>query len=72
MLESASKNKTLKDGLSAPLLIATMIFEWMLSTSNGSTLSAVETGEPLHVVVIGATAVYEEVRVRVVFILWRS
>lgn len=31
-----------------------------------------ETGEPLHIVVVGATAGYEEVRVRVRFLVVQS
>eukprot|EP00903_Cladosiphon_okamuranus_P010655 g10074.t2 len=67
-LESALKSKTLKDGLSGPLMIAHMTIQWMvynpaLTMLNSlvlSSLVAMETGEPLHIVVVGATAVYEE------------
>lgn len=69
MLERALNSKTLKDGLSGPLTIASLIIQWVFSNSPHNevhlALEALETGEPLHIVVVGATAVYEEVRVRV-------
>lgn len=79
MLESALESKTLKDGLSGPLTIAHMIVNWM-SYNRGvaiamlTALDALDTGGALHIVVVGATAVYEEVwvRIRVLSDCWRS
>eukprot|EP00752_Nemacystus_decipiens_P002789 g2605.t1 len=64
LVESASKSKTLKDGLSGPLTIANLIIQWMIKSPQEKARrrapDPLETDEPLHIVVIGATAVYEE------------
>lgn len=52
------------DGLSAPVSIAGVILQCMLKKNQGSayeTERALNTGKPLHIVLIGATAVNEEV-----------
>ena len=58
-------SKTLKDGLSGPLSIVTMILRRQIfkaqTQRDNSMLDELESGKPLHVVVIGATAGYEEV-----------
>ena len=68
LLESARRSKTLKDGLSGPLSIASLITKWTCGGYRGGSLrqalESLENGEPLHIVVVGASAVYEEVRVR--------
>ncbi len=60
----ARKSKTVIDGLSGPLAIAHMILRWAAIKTNAETgtvgLQTMETDKPLHVVVIGATAAYEE------------
>lgn len=71
-MRSALNNKTLKDGLSGPLSIASMILNWMVYNSKlvaTVSLDALETEEPLHIVVVGATAVYEEVRISILSVL---
>lgn len=70
VLPLARTSKTLKDGLSGPLSIATMVMRWVFLTSgpNSGTIREVaalemlESGKPLHIVVVGATAANEEVR----------
>ncbi|CAM9158511.1 unnamed protein product [Ectocarpus sp. 6 AP-2014] len=63
LTKSAMTSKTLKDGLSAPLVIAFMVLVWIhaeAKAKGSSRMDAAENGNPLHIVVIGATAVNEE------------
>lgn len=59
-----AKSKTLRDGLSGPLSIVIMILQMTVRKAGGGKVNydGLETGEPLHIVVVGATAVNEEVR----------
>ncbi|CAM9465912.1 unnamed protein product [Scytosiphon promiscuus] len=64
----AQKSKVLKDGLSGPLTIATMVIRWALlrRESHSEKIMEVaakndlESGKPLHIVVVGASAGNEE------------
>ena len=65
---------SLKDGLSAPLTVVSLFVTYTIDRLSSSVLisavdasaaadEALNNGDPLHVVVVGATAVNEEVHV---------
>lgn len=58
------RSKTLRDGLSGPLTIVTMIVQLhaQVISKRQKKTGDLDMGAPLHIVVVGATAVNEEVR----------
>ena len=63
---AASKSTAFKDGLSGPLTIVLVILRYKCGGSDegnnrGDAAQMLNTNEPLHIVVVGASAVNEEV-----------